>query len=117
MKTIQWLTSLERGKLVVAMLLVATASLFVQNQIKETQRNELQDKFRIELINRADSCEQQKMQIIQEANAKVEAFLRAQLRRSQNVERSIDSTVNRNSKLIKRSTNEVKRVRQKLLNQ
>jgi hypothetical protein len=100
MKTIKWLLGLERGQLVIAMLMIAISSLFVQNQVKERQKDELNATLRNELLRRDDSCSSQKMKLIQDANRRVEEFMRVLLDRSRRTERIVDSTVHYNKKVI-----------------
>lgn len=115
MKTIKWLLGLEKGQLIVAMLMIAISSLFIQNQVKENQKDQLNTSFRDELIRRDDSCENQKVRIMQEANKRVEEFMRALLDRSRRTEKVIDSTVHYNKRVINKTTNDVIKAK-KLLN-
>lgn len=100
MNTIKWLLGLEKGQLVMAMLMIAISSLFVQNQVKERQKDSLNTAFREELIRRDDSCQSEKIKIMQEANRRVEDFMRSMLDRSKRTERVIDSTVHNNNTVI-----------------
>lgn len=115
MKTITWLLGLEQGKLIVAMLMVAVASLFLQNQVKESQKDALNLNFRTEILRREDSCAVERLRAIQDANRRVEEFLRALLDKSKKTERTIDSTVHDNKKIIDSATYNVRKVK-KLLN-
>lgn len=100
MKTIKWLLGLEKGQLIIALLIIATTALFLQNQVKEQQKDALNTSFRDELIRRDDSCQSGKIKIMQEANKRVEEFMRTILDRSRKTEKAVDSTVKHNSKLI-----------------
>lgn len=100
MKTIKWLIGLERGQLVIAMLMIAISALFLQNQVKERQKDDLNLAFREALIRRDDSCEAQKIKVIQEANRRMEEFMQALLERSKRTERVVDSTVYHNRQVI-----------------
>lgn len=111
MKTIQWLIGLEKGKLIIALLIIATAALFTQNQVKENQINVLNKAYREDLSKRQDSCEANKLKIIQEDRKKIEGFLEELLRRSESTERELDSTVHHNRTVIKTTKSEVKRVK------
>lgn len=112
MKTIKWLLGLEKGQLILALLLIATSALFVQNQVKETQKDTLNANFRDALIKRDDSCQAQKIKIMQEANRRVEEFMRALLDRSRKTEEVVDSTVRHNNKVL----NDVKKAKKLLHN-
>lgn len=111
MNTIKWLLGLEQGKLMIAMLLVAISALFLQNQVKETQKDALNTAFRTEMIKREDSCEAQKLRSLQEANARMQEFLTTLLERSKKAERTIDSTVHYNKKVIDSTTSNVRKVK------
>lgn len=100
MKTIKWLLGLEKGQLIIALLMIGVSALFVQNQVKERQKDELNTSFRSELIRRDDSCQAQKIKIMQEANKRVEEFMKALLDRSRRTERVVDSTVHLNKSVI-----------------
>jgi len=100
MKTIKWLLGLEKGQLAMAMLMIAVSSLFVQNQIKERQKDALNLAFRNELLRRDDSCGSEKMKLIQDANRRVEEFMRVLLDKSKRTERIVDSTVHINKNVI-----------------
>lgn len=100
MKTIKWLLGLERGQLAIAMLMIAVSALFVQNQVKERQKDALNLAFRNELLKRDDSCTADKMKLIQDANRRVEEFMRVLLDKSKRTERIVDSTVHINNKVI-----------------
>lgn len=100
MKTIKWLLGLEKGQLAIAMLMIAVSALFIQNQVKEKQKDSLNASFRSELLRRDDSCESQKMKLIQDANRRVEGFMRDLLDKSRKTERIVDSTVHYNKKVI-----------------
>lgn len=100
MKTIKWLLGLEKGQLIIALLIIATTALFIQNQVKEQQKDVLNTSFRDELIRRDDSCQSGKIKVMQEANKRVEEFMRTILDRSRKTEKAVDSTVKHNSKLI-----------------
>lgn len=115
MKTIKWLLGLEQGKLIVAMLMVAVASLFLQNQVKESQKDALNLNFRTEILKREDSCAAERLRAIQDANRRMEEFLREILDKSKRTERTIDSTVHYNKKVIDSTATNVRKVK-KLLN-
>lgn len=100
MKTIKWLLSLEKGQLIIALLMIASSALFVQNQVKENQKDLLNTSFRDELIKRDDSCQSGKIKIMQEANKRVEEFMKVMLDRSKKTEKVVDSTVKHNNKVI-----------------
>lgn len=100
MKTIKWLLGLEKGQLVIAMLMIAVSALFLQNQVKERQKDALNLAFRSELLKRDDSCAADKMRVIQDANRRVEEFMQAILDKSKRTERIVDSTVHYNKKVI-----------------
>lgn len=100
MKTIKWLLGLEKGQLIIALLMIGVSALFVQNQVKERQKDELNTSFRNELIKRDDSCQSGKIRIMQEANKRVEEFMKAMLDRSRRTERAVDSTVHVNKNVL-----------------
>lgn len=100
MRTIKWLLGLEKGQLVIAMLMIAITALFTQNQVKENQKDSLNKSFREALIKRDDSCEAQKIKVIQEANRRMEEFMQALLERSRRTERVVDSTMHHNKQVI-----------------
>lgn len=115
MNTIKWLLGLDQGKLVIAMLMIATSALFIQNQVKERQKDELNLNFRTEMMRREDSCEAQRLKGLQDANRKMEEFLRVLIDKSRKAERVIDSTVHYNKMVIDSASYNVKKVK-KLLN-
>jgi len=101
MKTIKWLLGLEKGQLAMAMLMIAVSALFVQNQVKEKQKDALNLAFRNEILRRDDSCASEKMKLIQDANRRVEEFMRVMLDKSRKTERIVDSAVHINKKVIR----------------
>lgn len=107
MKTIRWLLGLEKGQLIIALLMISSSALFVQNQVKENQKDTINASFRDELIKRDDSCQSQKIRIMQEANRRVEEFMQTMLDKSKRTERVVDSTVHYNSKVIDKTTNDI----------
>lgn len=115
MKTIKWLLGLDQGKLIIAMLMIAISALFIQNQVKERQISTLNLTFRTEVLRRDDSCESQKIKMVQDANRRIEDFLKSLLDRSRRTERVIDSTVHYNKRIIDSTKQDVRKVK-KLLN-
>lgn len=102
MKTIKWLLGLEKGQLMIAMLMIAIAALFAQNQVKENQKDQLNTAFREALVRRDDSCESQKIKVIQESNRRMEEFMQTLIERSKRTERVVDSTVHYNRQVIEK---------------
>lgn len=60
---IKWIISLQERDRLTAVLLIFASTLWVQNKLDKHAYNDLQDKYRIELINRTDSCDSEKERI------------------------------------------------------
>ncbi len=104
---IKWLTNLEKGKQVVALVLIALASVFIMFKAKDKQVSDLQEAYRKELIIRTDSCTKDKERAVAEVNAKYEAFLKGQINKFEDAQKRLDSTsiynknlINKNKKII-----------------
>lgn len=113
MQTIKWLLGLDQGKLIIAMLMIAISALFVQNQMKETQKDTINSTFRKELMDREDSCEAEKQRLLQ-SKRRVEELLDSLLMRSRRAEAEIDSTIHYNRRLLDSAKYDVSNVKKLL---
>ncbi len=62
---IKWILNLGERDRTLAIVLVATSGLWTQNLIDKMQYNQLQDRYRIEMIRTKDSCDAQKERLTQ----------------------------------------------------
>lgn len=74
LKIIKWILSLQEKDRAIALVMVACSVLWIQNQMDKRQYNHLQDKSKLELIERIDSCDAQKNRLIQIQDNKIIKF-------------------------------------------
>lgn len=98
-KTVQWLTNLEKGQRVVAILLIAVASLFTLLQVERSNYAKLQK----EVVQRIDSCDAEKARMRLEMNETTTKFLTAQIEKLEESKRKLDSIMNSNNTIIEKN--------------
>lgn len=108
---IKWLTSLERGRLVVAILLIAVVFLTGLVGKLLSEKDKLQESYRTQILIRTDSCEHQKLRITDELNTKFETYLREQLSKFEETQKKVDSTITYNKALINKNMGVIKKLK------
>lgn len=62
---IKWILSLSDRDRTLAVMLIAVLVLWSQSLWDKNQYNKLQDLYRVEIINRTDTCDAEKLRLVQ----------------------------------------------------
>lgn len=110
MKRIQWLLSLEKDKLILALLLIVVSTIYIDNKIERykniTTAKENNDAY----ILYKKACDSEKIAIYNEFTKKYEEFLKEQIEKVDLNQRKADSIFNKNNSVVEKTNKILKQI-------